>query len=293
MGKRATSRPTTRKKVTGNTRNPVRVPAKKKPEAPDLRAVFSSASGTYLRSGKKASPQSSSVNFKKRPAGQAKARKALRFATSTAAPVPKRQDSTQKSKSTTQKVKASTAPRTKTKKHKTRPKTARSVAPVPKRKASSGGFDLRGMFSSGGTQKVTATAAPRKQISGSTVKKVRSPMKSPATVKLKSRAQASSKPAQRAAPAPKREVSSGGLNLRGLFSSNGTSNAKAATAPRKQISGSAVKKAPSPVKAAATAKLKSRARLAQSPHSVPRRPRNARPPPVASTFRRCCMCTLA
>ena len=112
---------------------------------------------------------------------------------------------------------------------------------------------------------MTATAAPRKQISGSTVKKVRSPVKSPATVKLKSRAQASSKPAQRAAPAPKREVSSGGLNLRGLFSSNGTSNAKAATAPRKQISGSAVKKAPSPVKAAATAKLKSRAQASSKP----------------------------
>merc|ERR1711904_544688 len=101
-------------------------------------------------------------------------------------------------------------------------------------------------------------AAPRKQISGSAVKKTPSPVKAAATAKLKSRAQASSKPAQRAAPAPKREVSSGGLNLRGLFSSNGTSNAKAATAPRKQISGSAVKKAPSPVKAAATAKLKSR-----------------------------------
>merc|ERR1712094_18737 len=96
-------------------------------------------------------------------------------------------------------------------------------------------------------------------------KKAPSAVKSPATVKLKSRAKASSKPAQRAAPAPKREASSGGLNLRGLFSSNGTSKAKAATAPRKQISGSAVKKAPSPVKAAATAKLKSRTQASSKP----------------------------
>merc|ERR1711924_301415 len=88
--------------------------------------------------------------------------------------------------------------------------------------------------------------------------------KAAATAKLKSRAQASSKPAQRAASAPKREASSGGLNLRGLFSSNGTSKAKAATAPRKQISGSAVKKAPSPVKAA-TAKLKSRTQASSKP----------------------------
>merc|ERR1712094_10172 len=96
-------------------------------------------------------------------------------------------------------------------------------------------------------------------------KKAPSAVKAAATAKLKSRAQASSKPAQRAAPAPKREVSSGGLNLHGLFSSNGTSNAKVATAPRKQISGSAVKKAPSPVKAAATAKLKSRAKASSKP----------------------------
>ena len=45
------------------------------------------------------------------------------------------------------------------------------------------------------------------------MKKTPSPVKAAATAKLKSRAQASSKPAQRAAPAPKREASSGGFNL--------------------------------------------------------------------------------
>merc|ERR1711924_411761 len=60
--------------------------------------------------------------------------------------------------------------------------------------------------------------------------------------------------------------------------SNGTSNAKAATAPRKQISGSAVKKAPSRSRRRRPRSSRAAPRLAQSPHSVPRRPRNARPP---------------
>merc|ERR1711871_1745646 len=125
-------------------------------------------------------------------------------------------------------------------------------APATPAPASSGGFNLRGLFSSGGTKKVKAGNPAAPKVQGKTAKVVsEQPTPAPATP-------APATPAP-ATPAPKPAASSGGFNLRGLFSSGGTKKVKAGKpAAPKPVPKVKVRPAPAaPARAAAPPKAKS------------------------------------
>ena len=213
-GRPATPRPTSSKLAS----RPKPAPAKRAPK-PDvnlnLRGIFSSDGTKRVRAGNPAAPKVQG--------------KTLKVVSKQPTPAP-----------------ATPAPATPA------PDTPAPATPVPKPSASSGGFNLRGLFSSGGTKKVKTGNPAAPKVQGKTVKMVsKQPTPAPATP-------APATPAP-ATPAPKPSASSGGFNLRGLFSSGGTKKVKAGkpAAPKPVPKGKARPAPAAPARAAAPPKAKS------------------------------------